>query len=327
MRNSSSSSVDMFEVVAPGILTTVQDLGRSGYQRYGVPVAGAMDSFAAKVANILAGNAENSACLEMTIKGPTLKALNQCNIAITGADLSPTVNGQSIDTWTSRPMKKGDMLFFSNAQEGCRGYLAVSGGIEVPVVLASRSTYVRGGFGGYKGRALRKGDVLLGTFSKPSTRIRQVPQDYIPRYTSPATIRVVLGPQDDFFTENGIKTFLNSTYEVTPDSDRMGYRLSGQAIEHSGAPEIVSDGTAVGTIQVPGDRMPIVLMRDAGTTGGYPKIAHVISPDLDQVSQLTPGDSIRFKRIEIREAHEIVDQAMKHLDRLKGSIKEADLAS
>jgi len=316
----------MFEVVAPRILTTVQDLGRFGYQRYGVPVAGAMDSFAAKVANILAGNAENSACLEMTIMGPTLKVINQCNIAITGADLSPTLNGERIDTWATRPVKKGDVISFSGAQGGCRGYLAVSGGIEVPSVLASRSTYVRGGFGGYGGRAVRKGDVLRGKFSEPRTRIRYVPREYIPNYTSPATIRVVLGPQDDFFTENGIKTFLNSTYEVTPDSDRMGYRLSGRAIEHSKEPEIVSDGVAVGAIQVPGDRMPIVLMKDAGTTGGYPKIAHVISPDLDQVAQLTPGDSLRFKRIEIREAHEIVYQVMKRLDRLKEDIREADLA-
>ena len=326
MRNNSSSSLDMFQVVTPGILTTVQDLGRFGYQRYGVPVAGVMDSFAAKVANILAGNAENSACLEMTIKGPTLKVINQCNIAITGADLSPTVNGERIDTWATRPVKRGDVLSFSSAQSGCRGYLTVSGGIQVPSVLGSASTYVRGGFGGYKGRAVRKGDVLRGTFSEPMRRIRCVPSEYIPSYTSPATIRVVLGPQEDFFTENGIKTFLNSTYEVTPDSDRMGYRLSGQPIEHSKEPEIVSDGATVGSIQVPGDRMPIVLMKDAGTTGGYPKIAHVISSDLDQVAQLTPGDSLRFKQIEIREAYEIVDQVMKQLDRLKRNIKEADLA-
>jgi len=326
LRSNSSSCFDLFEVIAPGILTTVQDLGRFGYQRYGIPVAGAMDSYAAKVANILAGNAENSACLEMTLTGPTLKAINPCNIAITGADFAPTVNGERIDMWTARPVKKGDMLSFSSAQDGCRGYLTISGGIEVPSVLGSRSTYVRGGFGGYRGRTLRNGDILRGILSEPRTRIRYVPREYIPSYTSHANIRVVLGPQDDFFTENGIKTYLNSRYEVTPDSDRMGYRLSGPAIEHSKEPEIVSDGVAVGAIQVPGDRMPIVLMKDAQTTGGYPKIAHVVSPDLDRVAQLRPGDSLRFGRIEIHEAHELVSQLVKQLDHLKEHIKERGLA-
>lgn len=326
MKNNSSSCFDLFEVIAPGILTTVQDLGRFGYQRYGVPVAGAMDSYAAKVANILAGNVENSTCLEITLTGPTLKAINPCNIAITGVDLAPTVNGERIDTWTTRPVKKGDVLSFSGAQDGCRGYLAISGGIEVPSVLGSGSTYVRGGFGGYRGRAVRKGDVLRGMLSEPRTPIRYVPREYIPNYTSHANVRVVLGPQDDFFTENGIKTFLNSRYEVTPDSDRMGYRLSGPAIEHSKEPEIVSDGVAVGAIQVPGDRMPIVLMKDAQTTGGYPKIAHVISPDLNQVAQLKPGDSLRFERIEIHEAHELVCQLVKRLDRLKEHVRERGLA-
>jgi biotin-dependent carboxylase-like uncharacterized protein len=321
-----NSSVDLFEVVAPGMLTTVQDLGRFGYQRFGVPVAGAMDSYAAKVANILAGNAENAACLEMTIMGPTLKVLNPCNIAITGADLSPTLNGERIDMWARLSVKKGDMFSFSSPQRGCRAYLSVSGGIDVPSVLGSRSTYLRGGFGGYRGRALRRGDLLRGTISESRTLKRYVPQEYVPKYASPATIRVVLGTQDDFFTDKGIETFLNSKYEVTPDSDRMGYRLHGQAVTHSKESEIVSDGLAVGAIQVPGDRMPIVLMKDAPTTGGYPKIAHVISPDLDQMAQLTPGDALRFERIEIGEAHELLRQAMRRLGHLKENIKEGDWA-
>lgn len=326
MRNSNLTSVDLFEVIAPGMLTTVQDLGRFGYQQFGVPVAGAMDSYAAKVANLLVGNVENAACLEVTILGPTLRVINPCNLAITGADLSPTINGERIDMWTTWAVEKGDVLSFSSAENGCRAYLSVYGGIDVPAVLGSRSTYVRGGFGGYQGRALRRSDVLRGTIPEPGTLKRHVPQPYVPNYSSPATIRVILGTQDNYFTEKSIETFLNSTYEVTPNSDRMGYRLLGQAIEHVKEAEIVSDGTSVGAIQVPGDRMPIVLMRDAQTTGGYPKIAHVISPDLDQMAQLTPGDTLRFERIEIGEAHELVKEAARRLDRLKTTMKKENSA-
>jgi biotin-dependent carboxylase-like uncharacterized protein len=281
-----------------------------------------MDSFSARLANLLAGNPENSACLEMTLKGPTLKTINPCNIAITGANLKPTVNGAFIDTWTTRHVKKDDVISFSTAQGGCRGYFAISGGIEVPQVLGSRSTYIRGGFGGYLGRPLRKGDIIRGTLSERTGWVRYVPPEYIPSYTLDATIRVILGPQDDFFTENAVKTFLNSDYEITPESDRMGYRLDGPTIEHSKEPEIVSDGVTAGSIQVPADGMPIVLMRDAQTVGGYPKIAHAISPDLNQLAQLTPGDSIKFKRVEIHEAHELLSEHVKRLEHLKEEIRE-----
>lgn len=326
MKDDCSFCKDLLEVVSAGILTTVQDLGRFGFQRHGVPVSGAMDSYAMRVANLLVGNDANCACLEMTLTGPILRVVGPCEVAVTGADLKTMLNGERIDTWTARPMKMGDELTFSAAEHGCRSYLAVSGGIEVPLVLGSRSTYLRGGFGGYQGRPIKKGDFLRGTPLEGRKRIRYFARESIPRYRSEERIRVVLGPQDDLFTENGIKTFFDSLYEVTPDSDRMGYRLSGPAIEHSGKPEIVSDGVARGAIQVPGDRMPIVLMKDAQTTGGYPKIAHVISPDLDVLAQLRPGDKVRFERIDVREAHGLVRQFFRKLQDLKESIRERSLA-
>lgn len=325
LKNSYRVSLDLFEFIHAGILTTVQDLGRFGYQRYGVPVSGAMDCFSFKVANILAGNDKNLASLEMTLAGPTLRVINPCTIAITGADMNPTLNGEKVDVWASRSLKTGDVLAFSSAEHGCRAYLAVSGGVQAPEVLGSRSTYLRGVFGGYRGRPIRKGDVLQGTLSDAKTRIRYVPPEYIPSYPTNLTIRVVLGPQEDFFTDSGVKTFLNSTYEISPASDRMGYRLDGPRIEHSKETEIVSDGVAVGAIQVPGDRMPIILMRDAQTTGGYPKIAHVVSSDVNRLAQLRPGDNIRFEQIDIRRAHELIYQNVNHLNSLKKEIGERHL--
>lgn len=304
------------------MLTTVQDLGRFGFQCFGVPVSGAMDSYAIRSANFLLGNDEKCACLEMTLMGPTLKAVGPCEIAITGADMQPTLNCERIDTWTARPMKIGDVLTFSAAKQGCRGYLALSGGIDVPPVLGSRSTYLRGGFGGNQGRPIRKGDPLRGTPSEGKEKIRYVPQEFIPSYGPEEEIGVILGPQDDFFTENDVKTFLHSLYEVTPNSDRMGYRLSGPPIRHSGKPEIVSDGVAQGAIQVPGDGMPIVLMKDAQTAGGYPKIANVISPDLDVLAQLRPGDRVRFEQIDVHGAQELLRQRFRNLRKLKDSIRE-----
>jgi biotin-dependent carboxylase-like uncharacterized protein len=223
-------------------------------------------------------------------------------------------------------MKIDDELTFSAAEQGCRGYLALSGGIDVPPVLGSRSTYLRGGFGGNQGRPIRKGDLLRGGYSEGKERIRYVPQEFIPSYGSEGRIRVILGPQDDFFTKNGVETFLGSLYEVTPNSDRMGYRMSGPPIEHSGKPEIVSDGVAQGAIQVPGDRMPIVLMKDAQTAGGYPKIGNVISLDLEVLAQLRPGDKVRFEQIDVHGAHELLRQRFRNLRKLKDNIRERRLA-
>jgi biotin-dependent carboxylase-like uncharacterized protein len=219
-------------------------------------------------------------------------------------------------------LEKQDVLELSVAEHGCRAYLAVSGGIQIPEVLGSRSTYLRGHFGGYEGRAIRKGDVLRGERSASDARGRYVPAEFVPSYSSDPKIGVVMGPQDDFFTEPGVRTFLGSTYKLTSDSDRMGYRLDGPTVQHYKDTEIVSDGVAVGAIQVPGSRLPIILMRDAQTTGGYPKIAHVISQDLDKLAQLRPGNSISFRQVDVRQAHDEIRQNDRLLTHLEETICE-----
>jgi antagonist of KipI len=309
------------------MLTTIQDIGRFGFQRYGVPISGAMDSFALTVANILVKNERNSACLEMTLTGPTLKTLNSCTVAITGADMKPRVNHRDTKMWTSLALERDDVLELSVAECGCRAYLAVLGGIHIAEVLGSRSTYLTGHFGGYEGRAIRKGDVLRGKQTTPEARVRCVPSNYVPSYLSDSIIRVIMGPQDDFFTESGINAFLGSTYRLTSASDRMGYRLEGSAIEHCGDVEIVSDGVAAGAIQVPGSRLPIILMRDAQTTGGYPKIAYVISQDIDRLAQLRPGNRLSFERVNAKEARREIYQGTRLLTRLEEAISEVDRAN
>ena len=278
-----------------GWLTTVQDLGRYGYQQYGVPVAGAMDSFSAIVANRLAGNPDNAALLELTLKGPELRFEQDSVIAITGADLSPTINGSSVPLWESIAIQRGSRLSFGKPQSGSRAYLAIAGGIEVPLVLGSRSTHCASETGGFAGRGLKSGDVLCS--GKPGPFIgrligTRLPNQLLPRYGQSATLRIIPGPQQHFFSERSLSALTAATYTVSPQSDRMGYRLTGQKIARKGSTQFISDGTAMGALQVPPDGQPILLMADRQTTGGYPKIAVVITADLPLAAQLTPGDTI-----------------------------------
>jgi len=294
------------EVLDGGLLTTVQDLGRYGYERLGVPVAGAMDPFALQAANILVGNRPGEAALEITLVGPTLRATESCLIAITGADLSPRLNGQEMPMWMAVFVRKGWLIEFGERKSGCRAYLAVAGGIDVPPIMGSKSTYLRGGFGGFEGRALKEGDLIpIGrpAYHLPSLAGNEFPADRIPEYSDAPEVCVILGPQDDHFTEEGIATFLSSEYKVSPASDRMGYRLQGPEIAHKGPTGIISDGIALGSVQVPADRQPIVMMADRQTTGGYPKIATVISADIPLLAQCVPGAStVTFKAITVEEA-------------------------
>ncbi len=293
-------------VAAPGLLTTVQDSGRFGFQQYGVPVSGAMDYYAFMASNLLVRNRTNQACLEITLLGPTLEFLNQTQIAITGADLSPTLNREEVPCWQTLNVSRGDELRFGPPRNGCRAYVSVRGGIDVPVLLGSRSTYVRGLLGGYKGRQLRTGDMIKANqqvFSS-ETQVRMMPQNLIPTYETNPTIKVVLGPQSDFFTNKTRELFLSSTYTVTADSDRMGYRLDGPELEPKKTSPMVSDATPVGAIQVPTDGKPIIMMRDAQTTGGYPKIAVVTTPDTSRLGQVRPGNKIEFSESSSSEAQE-----------------------
>lgn len=298
----------VFEVVKPGFFTTIQDLGRYHYQMYGVPVSGAMDRRSLRIANTLVGNDEGEACVEVTVYGLELKALNDTIVALTGGDLAPLLNGDPMPVWQPLRVRNGDVISFSRLKSGCRAYLAISGGIDVQEVLGSRSTYVRGGFGGIQGRALRRGDIIeiLEPKGDPlKIMSRKVPEEHVPKFGNRVMARVVMGPQDDRFTDKGIKTFLTSEYTITIKSDRMGYRLQGPIIDYTDY-NIISDAIVRGSVQVPGNGMPIILMADTGTAGGYVKIATVIGPDTDRLAQAEPGAIVNFMKISLEEAHTIL---------------------
>jgi biotin-dependent carboxylase-like uncharacterized protein len=308
--------MQVFRVLKPGFFTIVQDLGRHGYLKYGVPISGAMDSFSMVVANLLVANGPNDACLEITLIGPELQTLADTQIAITGGEISIKINGEDAPMWQTLTVHKGDMVSLGKIESGCRSYLAVRGGISTPVVLGSRSTYVRGKFGGIEGRPLKAGDIIEVFRVPPLEKRFKMPENLMPQFMNNFTVHVVLGPQADMFTEKGIETFLLNPYKVTVESDRMGYRLDGPVIEHKGKANIVSDALLPGAVQVPKNGKPIIIMRDAQTTGGYPKIAVVITPDLDRLGQVKPNDTIRFLKITLREAHKRLLEYRKNLSSL-----------
>ncbi len=306
-------------VIRPGLLTTVQDLGRYGFRRYGMPIAGAMDHFALRVANRLVGNPDHAAGLEITILGPELRFEIDTLIAITGADLSPAVDGMALPLWTAVAVQAGNVLTFGRRRTGARAYLAITGGVEVPLVLGSRSTHLRSRTGGVEGRALAKGDGLIGGQPPADWRDlagRSIPDSIRPAYNAAPTVHILFGPQRDAFTARALETLISRRYTVSPESDRMGYRLTGPALPHSGPLEMVSDATAPGAIQVLPNQQPILLMADCQTTGGYPQIAVVISADLPLAAQLLPGDTIGFSPVEAAEAQAIARARRADLDRL-----------
>lgn len=293
------------KITNPGLFTTIQDKGRWGYQRFGMSVAGAMDHFSLRVANMLVGNTEYDAVLETTFLGPEI--IFNCDeiISITGADMSPKINGNPVSMWTSIFVQKGDKLNFSGVKSGLRGYIAFSRGLDIPEIMDSKSTFVRGSLGGFEGRKLKSGDeISLGNKNLNDTG-SYIPKEFIPKYKSDSTVRVVMGPQDDYFTEESKEIFLNSKYTITSEADRMGYRLDGPKIAHKEGADIISDGIVFGSIQIPGHGSPIVMMADRQTTGGYTKIATVITPDLSILAQMGPGSTMDFKAISIEESHEV----------------------
>jgi len=298
-------STPAIEILEAGLLTTVQDKGRYGYQRFGMPVAGAMDVFALRVGNALVGNDDGAAGLEMTVLGPKIRFLANTWIAVTGANLGATLDSEPMAVWQSVEVAKGSEVAFKGPEDGMRAYLAIAGGIDVPVVMGSRSTYLKAVIGGLEGRGLRPGDVLNTSDSRSAFLSRMAPDIMAQAYGSEHEVRVVFGPQYGRFTQAGIDVFLGSPYKVAIQSDRMGYRLEGPVIEHGDGPDVISDGTSFGAVQVPGDGQPIVLLADRGTTGGYTKIATVINSDLYKFAQAMPGQTMSFKSVSIEEAHEI----------------------
>lgn len=291
------AAVDSIEILSPGLQTTVQDLGRHGYGRFGVAPSGALDSFALRIANLLVGNSEDAACLETLLMGLRIKALADMIIAVTGANLQPLIDKRPLPMWHSHEFKKGEILSFLGPVSGCRAYLACGGGIQVPAIMASASTNLPSGFGGYRGRALQQGDVLPLDLPAASPKIvdRALDPEQVPIYPDKWSLRVIWGPQDDDFPQSERDVFINSTYTVSAESDRTGIRMDGPAIaKKEGIPaSIISEGVISGAIQIPGDGKPIIILAET-VTGGYRKIATVISADLFFLGQIKPGDQVEF---------------------------------
>ena len=305
-------------ILKAGMLTTVQDLGRNGYQSQGFSVAGVMDVRSFKIANLLLDNPENEAVLEFTLIGPTLEFTSATIIAITGGDFQPTINGESAPMYTAIYMNKGDILRFGSARTGSRGYIAFSSYLDIPVVMGSRCTNLKSKIGGFKGRKLQADDYI-------GFRIKR---RYLPFFLSRklepenfdqdnATLRVVMGPQDSKFSKQGIETFLTSEYTVTSEFDRMGCRLDGNYIAPKETSDIISDGIAFGSIQVPAHGKPIILLADRQTTGGYAKIATIASVDIPKLVQRKTDHKIRFEAITVQEAQALYLKEQKQLDKMR----------
>ena len=292
-------------ITAPGVHTTVQGAKRIGYQDIGVPGSGPLDPVSFRLANVLVGNAGDIAAFELLLQGPTCEVLaDAIRVALVGCGAGLEVRSERarvVPAGQSVRLTRGEVFRIGALGDSACAYLAIEGGLDVAPVLGSVSTYVRGVIGGFEGRRLRKGDVV--PLRRCGAEVRA--ESALPRALDlglEQPVRVVLGPQADYFTDGAVKTFLSSAYTVSPQSDRMGFRLEGPPLAHAKGYNIVSDGVMPGSIQVPGSGQPIVLMADHQTTGGYPKIATVVSADLPLIARRRPGRPIRFASIEVREA-------------------------
>lgn len=282
-------------IVDGGLFSTLQDAGRFGYQRVGISNSGAMDLAALRIANALVGNDPDTAAVEITMAGPRFTVhAERCRIALAGAEIALTINDRPAELLQAHDLARGDRVAIGRARSGMRAYLALAGGLDLPPVLGSLSTHTRSGIGGLDGGALQSGARLPLRMVAPGPLLR-LDRARLPVRSGP--LRVVLGPQDDAFTAAGIATFLSARYVLSNRADRMGCQLEGPAVEHAAGFNIVSDGIANGSIQVPGHGRPIILLADRQSTGGYPKIGTVIGPDLGRLAQLRPGDGLTFEAV------------------------------
>jgi biotin-dependent carboxylase-like uncharacterized protein len=318
------AGINTFEVLSPGILSTVQDLGRFGCARYGVAPSGALDGFAVRVGNLLVGNEENAAVVEATLMGLRLKVLRDAVVALTGGDLRPRKGGEPLAMWRSHLLREGETLAFAGPSRGLRAYIAVAGGMHVPAVMGSRSTNLASAFGGFEGRMLRKGDILAAGPGADADRLagRSVEPGLVPLYASPWRLRIVWGPQDDHFPEAGRQTFATAAFTVSPDSDRTGIRLKGPVVARRPGVEesIISEGIVSGAIQIPGDGQPIIILGETAS-GGYRKIATVISADLPLLGQITPGDTVSFEAVSLDAAVQALREMEDKIDKFKRSLQ------
>lgn len=303
----------------PGPFTTVQDEGRFGYQQYGVTPSGPMDARAFHIANILVGNPQGEGALEITFKGPELVFDQDNVIAVTGGDMQPTINGEKIPMYAAVAVHAGDVLRFGFAMGGgCRGYIAFAGGLDLPLMMGSKSTLAAKKLGGYEGRALQKGDTIKFTAPKsllPGMEKRHVPVPVYP--TDEVVLRVVLGPQEDAFTKEEQRKFFWYSAKVTTQSDRQGCRLEREVpVKHIKDGNIISDGIAFGSIQVPTTGQPFIMMADRQTVGGYTKIGTVITVDLPKIAQAKPGMTVRFVKVSMELAHLLYIRELEEMKQL-----------
>ncbi|UYZ59691.1 5-oxoprolinase subunit C family protein [Hymenobacter latericus] len=330
-----------FSIISPGLLTTVQDLGRVGYQKQGIIVSGAMDATALRLANLLVGNPENTAGLELTLLGPKIRFEADHLLALTGADLSPAIDGEPVRMWRPMLVRTGAVLSFGAPRAGSRAYLAVAGGLTLPSVLGSLSTYLRAGLGGLQGRALRKGDVVPCAEPTPNTAAlmqtlassaealgrRWAEASWapdatlLPRYESSIEVRVTTGPEYHLFSAESQENLWAEEYSLSTESDRMGYRLLGPGLALEQAQELLSSAVTFATVQVPAGGLPIVLMADHQTAGGYPRIVQVITADFSRLAQLPLGGKIRFREVTLAEAQQLYLQHERQLRALREGIQ------
>lgn len=307
----------MIEILDPGFFATVQDEGRSGFRRIGVPLSGAMDRFALAAANHLVGNLPGAACFEFAMTGGALIADEDLLIAAAGPGWSLEIEGRELPGWMAVKINAGDRFALVTSGKGRWGYLAVHGGLDVPVVMGSRSTCTRAGFGGWQGRALNTGD-RLPVKETPSAIIealagQRIHQDSLPHYGDEITIGVIPGPHAGLFIGEGLNQFFGVRFVISEASDRMGYRLEGVKIDRQGPSEVPSQGVMPGAIQVPPGGCPVVLMSDAQATGGYALIGMVIRADLPRLAQLMPGGRVRFKETTAGEAVILLEEQLGRL--------------
>jgi biotin-dependent carboxylase-like uncharacterized protein len=306
------------KVLAPGLHTTVQDLGRAGYQAIGVPVSGALDAVNLQLANALAGNLPGAPALEILISGPAFEvAADTVRVALAGPGASMAIGAEKarVDTGQSVTLLRGEVIEVVAGRQSACSYLGVEGGIAVPLVLGSASTYVRAAIGGLDGRALRKGDFVPLAIARASDRPELRLSSAVPA-SGDQPIRVVLGPQQEYFTEEAITALLDGEFRISQSADRMGMRLDGPLLQHRNGWDIVSDAIMTGAIQVPGSGQPILLLADHQTTGGYPKIATVISADLPVVGRRRPGDPLRFAEVTVETAEALCRDAERLLSEI-----------
>lgn len=307
--------IPIFTVKKSGLLTTIQDSGRWGYQSFGIPASGAMDTFSYRIANALVGNPLHAAVLEITLAGPHMYAEHDVIIAICGADLSPQINGKPAPMWTSLQLRRGDVITFGRQISGARTYVSIAGEFELPYVFGSQATELKTNTGGYFGRPLQKGDVLYAKQLRNHPRLigRKLKRNDIPNFPKEITARIIIGPHSHFFTKETLSILLSETYTVSLQSDRMGYRLEGPKLMTKTREEMRSEATMFGSLQVPPSGQPIILMADRQTTGGYPIIGTVISVDLPKIAQAVPGAKICFQKTTVEEAQNELQKREKWL--------------